>query len=150
MTYFGCKCSNFGILVTLVGCPDASNCANSSGCAFFLWLRQFEPFANVLSQNGHEYGRKPVCRIKWFFNAFDLLYSLPQYWHLYFFWSECTTICIFNVRFVFNCKPQCGHTYVVSLCISSWVYKQKTKKLCNWETYSETKENDLSKHILLI
>lgn len=42
------------------------------------------------------------------FKAFDRLYSLPQYWHLYFLASECTTMCILRVLLVFNWRPQCG------------------------------------------
>lgn len=52
---FGWSCSNRGMLgIELPGLPLASSAANSTGCAFFLWLRQLEPLAKVLSQNGHE------------------------------------------------------------------------------------------------
>lgn len=94
-TYFGWSISRRGI-ATVDFIPLASRAASSTnrgfywesawvyiskilpGCAFFLWLLQLDPLANVLLQNGHEYGRKPVCRIRWFFNAFERLYSLPQ------------------------------------------------------------------------
>lgn len=63
-THFGCKCSSFGMFAVGNFSPDASSAASSTGCAFFLWLRQFDPLANVFSQNGHVYGLRPVCKIK--------------------------------------------------------------------------------------
>lgn len=53
-TYTAFKVSNLGIFLVCVLLPEASRTANSSGCIFFIWLRQFEPFANVRSQKSQE------------------------------------------------------------------------------------------------
>lgn len=144
LIYFGCKCSNLGMFADGNTSPEASSWANSTGCAFFLWLLQLLPFAKLFSQNGHTwknvrslnirrknplnynifrltYGLNPVCRMRWFLSAFERLNPFPQKLQRYFFWSECTTICIFNVRFVFSWSPQCGQMYAVWLWMSSWV-----------------------------
>lgn len=47
---FGCNCSRRGMLgAAFDDFPLASSAESSFGCAFFLWLRQFEPLAKVFS-----------------------------------------------------------------------------------------------------